>query len=699
MYKKNFFLSLIFLSLLLAGSATELLARNSTKVDTTGPVEPTGGYSRAEQISSFILEKLHYRDFSFNDSLSSEIFERYLKALDYNKSYFLESDVRQFSIHRLALDDDLRAGRLNAAYEIFNIYKNRVRERTKWAHERLLKHTFDFTIDERYQYKRDKMNWPKNRAELNDIWRKMLKNQALSLRLAGKKPDEITKTLIDRLNNQHRRIEQYNTEDVFRLFMNAVTTTIDPHTTYFSPMDSDNFKISMSLSFEGIGARLQSENEYTMIYEVIPGGPAFKAKLLAKGDKIIGVGQGENGKIQDVIGWRLDDVVKLIRGPKGTIVKLQIIPAVGGPDAPSKIIKILRGKVKLEGQAAKKRVLSLNNRGKAYKVGVIDIPAFYLDFEAYQSGDPGYKSTSRDVTRLIKELKQEKVDGIIIDLRSNGGGSLEEAIKVTGLFIKSGPVVQVRHSNGNVNVNWDDDPGVIYNGPLGVLINRYSASASEIFAAAIQDYKRGLIIGEQSFGKGTVQNLLDLNSYLRFADQRFGHLKLTIAKFYRITGASTQRKGVMPDIQMPSPLSPEDSGEDTEPSALPWDVIKAANYKHTQQINGKLVSKLVAHHQKRLQSEPQLKAYIEQIEKIKENQDKNHVSLKESVRKHERDEIEKIRKKIKDLTNSSPENTGDKDKVAKKDVDAEEMHPLAEEEDILLNESGKILADLIRFQR
>ncbi|ACF14723.1 carboxyl-terminal protease [Chloroherpeton thalassium ATCC 35110] len=698
MYKKNFFLSFALLCLVSLSPVYPAIAQSSAQPDTTsGDIEPSAGYSRAEQIISFILEKLHYREFSFNDSLSSEIFERYLKTLDYNKTYFLESDVRAFATHRLALDDDLRAGRLDAAYEIFNVYKDRVRQRIKWAQARI-DERFDFTLDERYEYKREDMKWAATETELNEVWRKLLKNQALELKLSGKQPSEIAKILKDRLANQQRRIEQYNVEDVFRLFMNSVTASIDPHTNYFSPMDSDNFKINMSLSFEGIGARLQSENEYTMVYEIIPGGPAFKAKQLAKGDKIIGVGQGENGEIQDVIGWRLDDVVKLIRGPKGTIVKLQIIPAVGGPDAPSKVIKILRGKVKLEEQAAKKRVLSLNHNGKNYKIGVIDIPAFYLDFEAYHNGDPNYKSTSRDVERLISELKQEKVDGIIIDLRNNGGGSLEEAIKVTGLFIPYGPVVQVRRSDGAVDVNSDDDPDVAYDGPLGVLINRYSASASEIFAGAIQDYKRGLIIGEQSYGKGTVQNLLDLNSYIRFGDQRFGQIKLTIAKFYRITGASTQRKGVIPDLQMPSPIDPEDAGEDTEPSALPWDVIQAADYKLSQKINGQVVSKLIKTHNERLKTEPQLKAYIEEIEKIKENEDKNYVSLKESTRKKERDEIEQIRKKIKDLMSKSPENASDK-KPDSQSEDAEETVQASEEEDILLNESGEILADFIRFQR
>lgn len=678
---------LVLYTQILVGQTTATASKKDrSTVDTSAALSPSTWDTRAQRLITTILLKLHYRNIDLNDSLSSEILDRYVKALDYNRMYFLASDIRRFERYRSTLDDNLKSGNLAPAFDIFNTFKVRVRERTGRIAEQLKK-PMDFTADEYYEYNRENAQWAKTYAELDEVWRKALKNQELSLKLSGKAQDSIAQTLLNRFKNQHRRIEQYKTEDVFSLYMNALTTSVDPHTNYFSPMDSDNFKISMSLSFEGIGARLQAENEYTVVNEIIPGGPAFKNKQLKKGDKIIGVGQDETGQIADVIGWRLDDVVKLIRGPKGTTVRLQIIPADARPDAPGVIVKIVRDQVKLEEQAAKKSVISVQDNGKTYKIGVITVPTFYLDFEAYRRGAPDYKSTTRDVKKLIAELNRDKVNGIVIDLRNNGGGSLEEAIELTGLFIPAGPVVQVRKSDGGITVSEDEDPELVYDGPLAVLVNRFSASASEIFAAAIQDYKRGLIIGEQTYGKGTVQNLVDLNRYLHLSDRQFGQIKLTIAKFYRITGGSTQRRGVQPEITLPSATDLKKFGEDSERSALPWDQIKPVAFTPMNKIQSGIVTKLIQSHNKRVKTDTKYNELLEQIAEVKKRASETTVSLQEAKRKKERDEMDK-KKGGKDKKSMVP---GAEDA----DGDGEPDQGKKDEPDVLLNETAHILNDMV----
>ncbi len=432
----------------------------------------------------------------------------------------------------------------------------------------------------------------KSNSELNEIWRKRLKNDALTYKLNGKDWAFIQKTLKKRYKNFSQFLNQYNSEDVFQLAMNSFTQSIDPHTNYLSPQTSDNFKIDMSLSLEGIGARLQTEDDYTKVAEIIPGGPADKSGLLKADDKIIGVAQGEDGEFEDIIGWRITDAVKLIRGAKGTTVRLQIIKAGSDLNAKPIDISLVRDKIKLEDQAAKGSVLEIINDDKPFRIGVIDIPKFYNDFEGQRNGDGNYKSTTKDVRKIIDSLTTEKVDGIIIDLREDGGGSLQEAIELTGLFIKDGPVVQVKSSDGNIEIAKDPDAGIVYAGPLAVLVNRFSASASEIFSGAIQDYGRGLIIGEQTFGKGTVQNLIDLNR-LSSKKMDLGQVKITIAKYYRINGGSTQNLGVIPDISFPSIVDPKEFGESAEPSALPYDEIKSAEYNKFSDLK-KYVPQLVA---------------------------------------------------------------------------------------------------------
>jgi carboxyl-terminal processing protease len=495
-------------------------------------------------------------------------------------------------------------------------------------------------VDEYYETDRDKEPWCKDNAELNEVWRKAIKSQALSLKLTGKSQAEIEKTLKDRYERFSKSIQQFNSEDVFSMYMNTITEAYDPHTNYLSPRQADLFKQQMSLSLEGIGARLQTENDYTKVAEVIVGGPADKSKLINVNDRIIGVAQGSEGEMIDVIGWRIDEVVKLIKGPKGTTVRLQILPAETGVTGPSKVITLVRDKIKLEDQQAKKSVINYEKNGKALKMGVITLPSFYMDFDAYQKGDPNYTSTTRDVQRLIKELQAEKVDGLVLDLRNNGGGSLAEAIDLTGLFIKNGPVVQVKNSSNRIELGQDDDASVTYSGPLVVLTNRFSASASEIFAGAIQDYHRGVIVGESTYGKGTVQTVVDLKRFINDPKNEVGDLKITFQKFYRVTGSSTQHKGVTPDIKLPTALDPEQFGESSSPSALPWDEIKGTLYQKTPLVNDRTLASLNKQYQDRLKSDLQLQRFVAETNETRKSYRETKISLNESIRKKEIEEAE-----------------------------------------------------------
>ncbi|MGE5401411.1 MAG: carboxy terminal-processing peptidase [Ignavibacteriales bacterium] len=615
--------------------------------DNTRVLAPENYYKKEDELIMILLGRYHYKKTDINDSLSSTILDRYLKTLDYNRSYFLASDIADFEKYRYELDDDLKIGRLKPAYDIFNLYMERLKERQDYIHN-ALKKEFDFSVDEKYEFDRKNASWAKDKSELDELWRKRLKNEALNEKLKGKEWAKVSETLDKRYSSFEKRMLQLKSEDVFQLFMNQFTEAIDPHTNYLSPMTSDNFKMQMSLSLEGIGASLMNEDEYTTVKEVIPGGPAYKSKLLKVNDKIVGVAQGEEGEMVDVINKSLDDVVKLIRGPKGTLVRLQILASDAGVNAKPKEIKLVRDKIKLEEQAAKKEVIETTRNGAPYKVGVITLPAFYFDYEAQARGEKDYKSTTKDVKRLLKELKEEKVDGVIMDLRDNGGGSLQEAIDLTGLFIKKGPVVQVRNSDGSVEVGTDTDEEIFYDGPLAVLVNRSSASASEIFAGAIQDYHRGIIVGERTYGKGTVQNLIDLNRFPKDNGAKYGQLKVTIAKFYRVDGGSTQRLGVVPDVKFPSMIDTTEYGESSEPSALPWDKITPTQYEAYKKL-GNIVPELNKRHEERMKNNPIFNNLFEEIQEIKEERQQKTVSLMESKRKKEQEEQEdKKLKRIND---------------------------------------------------
>jgi len=636
----------IFILVVLVIAANMFLARtlkfkNSAIApeDTSTTIQPMKYMSTEDELITTILQRYHYRKFKLDDSLSNVIFDRYLKSLDNNRMYFYASDIADYDKYKDQLDNDIQDGDLNPAFYIFNVFKERLNNRIDYS-EKLLKKDFDFSKKEDFLIDRTDSPWIKDTTEMNDVWRKKVKNDALNLMLAGKKWGAIDTLLTKRYENLRRALMQYSSEDVFQLFENSFTESLDPHTNYMSPSTSENFKIDMSRSLEGIGAQLQTEDDYTKVAEVIPGGPAYKSKQIHQNDKIVGVAQGKDGEMVDVIGWRITDVVQLIRGPKGSIVRLQIIPASENVNSQSKEVTLVRDKINLEEQSAKDKILNIKQEGKDYKLGVITIPAFYSDFEAEQRGDKNYKSTTRDVQNLLTGLKKEKVQGIIIDLRNNGGGSLEEAIKLTGLFIKSGPVVQIKSSDGSIRVEDDPDTAIDYKGPLVILVNRFSASASEIFSAAIKDYGRGLIIGEQTYGKGTVQNLIDLNRIMPNSSHKLGQVKLTIAKFYRVNGESTQHLGVTPDIQFPSFIDPKEFGESSEPSSLPWDQINSSNYTPFGNIN-QYVPVLIKMHEQRIDNkDPEWNRFVDEITEYKEEHNQKTISLNLAQRKKEKDDLE-----------------------------------------------------------
>ncbi len=661
-------------------------ANNNKIIDTNKVLQPDIKFTKIDQVITELLTHAHYRKPEINDSLSSVVFDNYLENLDNQRLYFLQSDIDEFEKSRLEFDDFLKSGNLKVPFDIYNTYKKRFNERMKFIFGQL-KAGFDFSVDESFVLDREKQPWAKSVDEVNELWRKRVKSDALNLKLSGKKDEDIAETLKKRYQTIQKYILQSEPDDVFQVYMNSFAEAIDPHTNYFSPKSSEDFKIDLTLSLEGIGAQLSLDNDYTKVSKIIAGGPAEKGGKLKENDKIIAVAQGETGEMVDVIGWRLDDVVKLIRGAKGTLVRLSVLKADAGVDAPPVEIKIIREKIKLEDQAAKKKIIEIEQNGTKHRMGVIEIPTFYVDFDGKSKGEKDYKSTNRDVRKLLEELNEEKVEGVIVDLRNNGGGSLQEAIELTGLFIPSGPVVQVRSTYGDVDIEDDPDPIEVYNGPLVVMVNRFSASASEIFSAAIQDYGRGVIVGEQTYGKGTVQTIYDINRYLR-TDDPLGEIKLTIAKFYRISGGSTQHKGVVPDIQFPSAYDPSEYGESSNPSALPWDQINSARYTKIYDLS-KYLPKLQSNYEKRIKSNSEFLYINEDIKEYHRMKEIKAYSLLESTRKEEREKADK-KKKERDDERQAKKNLSVKDKE-KEEVKTKDLSV----DDPLLEETGHILTDLV----
>ncbi|WP_178108376.1 carboxy terminal-processing peptidase [Pseudomonas sp. URMO17WK12:I11] len=635
-----------------------------------------------------LLKRHHYSKPPLDDARSVIIYDSYIKLLDPARSYFTAADIAEFDKWKTQFDDFLKSGNLDPGFTIYKRYLDRVKQRLDFALAELGKGVdkIDFTTQETLLIDRKDAPWLKDQAALDELWRKRVKDEVLRQKIAGKEPKQIQETLTKRYKNQLARLDQTRAEDIFQAYINTFAQSYDPHTNYLSPDNAENFDINMSLSLEGIGAVLQSDNDQVKIVRLVPAGPAAKTKQVAPADKIIGVAQG-NKEMVDVVGWRLDEVVKLIRGPKGSVVRLEVIPASNAPsDQTSKIVSITREAVKLEEQAAKKSVLKLKQDGRDYKLGIIEIPAFYLDFKAYRAGDPEYKSTTRDVKKLLTELQKEKVDGVVIDLRNNGGGSLQEATELTSLFIEKGPTVLVRNSDGRVDVLEDENPGAFYKGPLALLVNRLSASASEIFAGAMQDYHRALIIGGQTFGKGTVQTIQPLNH---------GELKLTLAKFYRVSGQSTQHQGVLPDIDYPSIIDTKEIGESALPEAMPWDTIRPV-VKPASDPFKPYLAQLKAQHEARSDKDAEFTYIRDRLALTQKLMNEKTVSLNEQERRARHDEIEA---KQLALENTRRKAKGEEPlkELKKEDEDAlpSEDENTKPEDDAYLSETGRILIDYL----
>ncbi len=665
--------------------ATSALA-TSPPATSDEELAPENRHENVGELITQFIQKSHYSHVNVDDDLSSRVLDRYIEALDGNRVYLLASDIEYFEQYRYQLDDMVKNRPLEPVFDMFKVYRTRVRERLTFALAQLEQEP-DFTIDEEYQFDRSESPWATTKEELDELWRQRVKNDALRLALAEQSWEDAQETLTKRYKRFLKRMDQIKSDDVFETFMNAFAHTLDPHSSYLSPRNSEEYRIQMSLSYFGIGASLQTEDDYVQIVNIIPGGPAAIDGTLKPNDKITAVGQGDDGEMVDVVGWRLDDVVDLIRGPANTEVRLQIIPAGALPGSGEKTISLVRDQVKLEEQAAKSEVITVPRDGREWRIGVIDVPSFYRDYRALSSGDKNYTSTTKDVKRLIGELESQGIDGLVLDLRDNGGGHLTEATALTGLFIDNGPVVQLRNSNRRISRLDDPDPvaRVAYNGPLVVLVNRFSASASEIFAAAIQDYARGVIIGQQTFGKGTVQNLYSLDQYLQpEGDKGYGQLTLTIGKYYRVTGESTQHRGVDPDIKLPSVIDVDQVGESVRDSALPWDTIPTSRFRAGEPLDSTIAS-LTDTYSERSKEDPNFQYMMQGIREAEEARDRTTVSLSIERRKQEREEE---RERALKRENDRRLAVGLETIESLEDLDEEDLP------DVLLDQAAAIVSDL-----
>lgn len=669
-------LMLIIMSFL---SSSLLSAQNITEQ----AIQPEKKHEKIGALVERFIERSHYNHTKVDDKLSSLIFSKFIESLDENRSYFTQDEINAFEIYRFKIDDMLGSDAIDPIYDIFNTYRKRASERMEFALA-LLEKEPDFTLQESFKFDRSDIDWPSTSVELDEIWRKRVKNDALSLILNDKTWDEAKEILTKRYERFSKQLNQINSDDIFETFMNSAVHSLDPHSSYFSPRNSEEYQIQMSLSYFGIGASLSIEDDYVSIVNIIPGGPAAIDGRLKPKDRITGISQGEDKSMTDVIGWRLDDVVRLIRGPENTVVKLQILPGDSNPGETENIIELTREQIKLEESAAKSKIIEIQSEQEKFKIGVIDIPSFYRDFRALKSGDEEFTSTTSDVKRLLSNLENDNIDALVIDLRNNGGGHLTEATALTGLFIDNGPVVQLRNANGRISRLDDPDPvpRSAYNGPLIVLVNRYSASASEIFAAAIQDYERGIVVGQQTYGKGTVQNLYALDQYVRRNQDELGQLTLTIGKYYRVTGESTQNRGVIPDIELPSYIDIENTGESSRDTALPWDKIKPSRYKKNQSMEDP-INQLRELHTERRKTDPELIFLQKDIEESFLYRKQTTVSLNLNKRISEREEREERKEVIDNLRVKANNN--------------DETQEESEDRDINLNETAAIATDLVKL--
>ncbi len=662
-------------------------ARQSDSVPTI--LESDQRHRQVSRMVTRFVERAHYSKIPVDDALSPVILKKYIDTLDANKHYFRAADITYFDRYRSSLDEVLHSGDFNPVFDIFRLYRLRAQQNLGYALS-LLDEELDFTTDEEYVFDRKDSPWITTPEEMQRLWHQRVTNDALSMALTDKDWPDIAKVLKKRYSRLLKRINKLDSDDVVETFLNSFTQTLDPHSNYLSPRQSEEYKIQMSLSYEGIGASLQLDDELVAVLNVITGGPASIDGRLSPNDRITAVGQGTDGEMIDVVGWSLDDVVQLIRGPGGTTVRLQILPADAMPGAEQTILDLVRDKIKLEEQAASSEKITVENDGKSSVVGVITVPSFYRDFDAYSRGEKDYVSTTRDVRRLIEDLKQEGIDGLVIDLRSNGGGHLPEATALTGLFIGQGPIVQLKNLAGQIEVLTDPEPDIAYDGPLVVLVNRFSASASEIFAAAIQDYRRGIVIGQRTFGKGTVQNLYILDQYARrVPDPGLGQLTLTIGKYYRVTGGSTQNRGVLPDIDLPSAIDPDRIGESSRERALPWDQINATGFPVQHPLDSEIAN-LTQSYIARSQGNADINYLLSDIAAVDELRAQKSVSLNKQMRLDER---EKTRQQRLERENQR--------RIANGLEPVDSLDALKDEEqpDILLNQATDIVTDLARMSQ
>ncbi len=676
----GFFASALAAVLVVLASSAQAPA--STSALPPGALAPSERHRLVARRVGMILEDTHYRRTDIDDRMSAQVYKRYLDFLDGQHSYFLASDLTEFDRYRLRFDDMIRTGEIEPAYVIFARFQQRNRERIRFALAQLDKEP-DWTVNESFEFDRTKADWLADEASLDELWRKRVKNDVLSLMLAGKTWAEASDTLRKRYDRVLKRVDQVSAEDVFENLMNAYARSYDPHSSYFSPRNSEEYRIQMSLNYEGIGASLQLIDDFVTVMNVIEGGPAAVAGTLKPTDRIVGVAQGADGAFTDVIGWRIDDVVQLIRGKGGTLVRLHVLPGGAAPGAPEKTLAFTRNKVTLEAQAAQKSLHTLERSGRSYRIGVISVPGFYQDIAAQNAGDDDYRSTTRDVHRLIDELRQEKIDGLVLDLRGNGGGYLPEATALTGLFIDRGPVVQLRDAGGRTEVLDDPDPGAVYTGPLAVLVDRFSASASEIFAGAIQDYRRGIVLGQQTFGKGTVQNLVPLDGYAKKPVN--GQLTVTIGKFYRVTGESTQLRGVAPDVPLASLIDLKDVGESALDEALPWDRIPGVPFRAAPG-EGVMPAVLANEEGTRAAADPDYRWLVADIAAVQEARKQTDVSLNLKARLEERNAIDHNRLARENKRRAALGQTALKSVEDIKNDDAP---------DIVLNQATEVMADMV----
>ena len=659
-------------------------AQTDDSADVPSILQSTQRQYEVSQLVAKFAERAHYSRSVIDDRLSEQLLDNYIDALDGNRHYFLEPDIAYFSKYQYELDDILKSGDMEPVFDIFRLYRLRAQQQLNYAIG-LLDQEPDFEIDEYYVFDRTDMPWPADTAKRRELWRLRVKNDLLSLALTDKTYEESEEILAKRYKQVLKRINQLDADDVFENFINSFARTLDPHSSYMSPRHSEEYRIQMSLSYQGIGASLQLDEEYVTVLGIIPGGPAAIDGRMKPKDRIIAVGQGDDGSMVDVIGWQLDEVVQLIRGASGTMVRLQILPGDTAPGEADYELDLVRDKIKLEEQAAKSSVLDIERDAQSFRVGIIEVPSFYQDFDARSRGEKDFVSTTRDVRRLIEELEGENVDGLVIDLRGNGGGHLSEATSLSGLFIESGPVVQLRDTNGRIEVLKDPEPSTAYDGPLVVLVDRYSASASEIFAAAIQDYRRGVVIGQQTFGKGTVQNLYVLDQYTRKdLEPGLGQLTLTIGKYYRVTGDSTQHRGVIPDIELPSLLDTNDVGESSRPGALPWDQITATRFSSELPLDNTIVS-LSEGQQVRSVGDPDFRYLVQDIAALDAIRTQNSVSLNLEVRRTEMDARRQAR-----LDRENDRRAA----LGLEPLESDEKLDEAERPDILLQQAAEIATDL-----